>query len=183
MKELFFASSNKGKIQEVIGFLPFVTPVDIDLHEIQDLDPQVVARQKLIDAKREIEGAILVEDTAVFIDGMNGFPGPMIKWLYQSIGAGGIAKLVEGLKTASGEAVSIFGIYIPGKGDYYFKGSLKGTFVYPKGEQGFGWDAIFVPEGYDRTFAQLTFEEKTACSMRSKALVKLKEFIDSHEKN
>lgn len=175
---LQFISTNKGKLKEIKKILPYVKALSLHLHEIQELDPIKVAQEKLKEARRLVDGPILVEDTAVFIEGMNGFPGPMIKWMYQAIGAQGIADLCSRLGTQKAEAKSIFGLDIPGRGELFFEGSLKGEFVSPKGNKGFGWDTIFLPEGRNKTFAELTLEEKNSCSMRYKALIKLKEYLD-----
>ena len=60
---------------------------------------------------------------------------------------------------------------------YFFDGSINGTMVYPRGNNGFGWDKIFQPHGHDKTFAEMTEEEKNKISMRGIAAKKLKEFL------
>ena len=62
----------------------------------------------------------------------------------------------------------------PEKDVILFHGETKGTIVEPKGDEGFGWDSCFLPEGKERTYAQLPFEEKNQISHRRKALNKLK---------
>jgi len=59
----------------------------------------------------------------------------------------------------------------------FFEGSIKGTIVAPIAESSFGWDPLFKPDGHDKTFADMTPEEKNAISHRRKALQKLKEFL------
>ena len=60
---------------------------------------------------------------------------------------------------------------------YFFEGSIKGTIISPIGKSGFSWDPIFQPDGFSKSFAELTQEEKNEISMRRIALNKLKEFM------
>ena len=60
----------------------------------------------------------------------------------------------------------------------FFEGNTKGTIVAPRGTEGFGWDPIFQPEGYEKTFAELGVEEKNKFSMRRIAVEKVKEFLN-----
>ena len=64
-----------------------------------------------------------------------------------------------------------------GKEVHIFKGKIKGNIVYPRGKGGFGWDCIFQPEGYNKTFAEI--EEKNKISHRYKAFKKFKNKIKS----
>lgn len=62
---------------------------------------------------------------------------------------------------------------------HFFEGEIKGQIIHEKrGEKGFGYDPIFMPDGYDRTFAEMTAEEKNAISHRKIALSKLAEFLE-----
>jgi XTP/dITP diphosphohydrolase len=75
------------------------------------------------------------------------------------------------------EAKTIIG-YSDSSGNIdYFEGTIKGIIVSPRGT-GFGWDPIFQPEGYSKTFGELTAEEKNSVSMRKIAVEKLKEYLN-----
>jgi non-canonical purine NTP pyrophosphatase (RdgB/HAM1 family) len=87
-------------------------------------------------------------------------------------------KIAEAFGNCNAEAKTIIGYINSERNIYFFEGSVSGTIVAPRGE-GFGWDPIFQPRGYSRTFGELTFEEKNAISMRRMAIEKLKEHLES----
>ena len=64
---------------------------------------------------------------------------------------------------------------------YFFEGVVKGTIVQPRGEYDFGWDPIFQPEGYAKTFAEIGPEEKSKISMRRIAVKQLQEFLNNEK--
>ena len=69
--------------------------------------------------------------------------------------------------------------YINNQGEIqYFNSSIEGSIVKPVGENGFGWDQIFKPDGYNKTFAEMSFEEKNKISMRKKVFVKLSDYLE-----
>ncbi len=173
---LFFITGSKNKFAEVQALLPDIEQLEIDLPEIQEIDPHKIITAKIFEAKRPHGNMYMVEDTSLYIDGMNGLPGPLNKWFLQTIGDEGIYKLTHSFGAAA-EAKTIIG-YAGEQGTIeFFEGSTKGTIVAPQGESHFGWDAIFLPEGSEKTFAQMSMEEKSAISHRGKAVRKLKEFL------
>jgi len=173
---LYFITGNKNKFEEVKSFLKDVELLDMDLPEIQSLDPEEIIKAKLREASKHKEGEFIVEDTSLSLESLNGLPGPLIKWFLKQLGREGLAKLTL---NSTAEAKTVIG-YAKNKNDiYFFEGSVKGTIVLPKKESNFGWDPIFQPEGFSKTFAEMTREEKTKISMRGQALRKLKEFLDS----
>ncbi len=172
---LYFITGNKGKLAEAKAILGNVESVDFDLPEIQELDPMKIIEAKLKEARKIREGEFFVEDTSVYLNCLNGFPGPQIKWLLQSIRNEGIYELVSKYQDQGAVARTMIG-YINGDNIQYFTGEVKGKIVAPKGT-GFGWDPIFQPEGYDITFGEMNAEEKNKISMRKQALVKMKEYL------
>jgi non-canonical purine NTP pyrophosphatase (RdgB/HAM1 family) len=100
----------------------------------------------------------------------------MIKWFLQTIGNEGLYNLTVKLKNNRAEARTLIGYYSRGK-IRYFQGIVKGKIVSPT-QTNFGWDAIFVPEGYDETFGEMDSDEKNEISMRGKAARKLREFLE-----
>jgi inosine triphosphate pyrophosphatase len=174
---LYFITGNKNKFAEVKAILPSVKRLDIDLPEIQDLDAKKIIRTKLLEALNHKQAEIIVEDTSLYFDCLNGLPGPLIKWFLKTIGNDGLFNIVEKLGNAKVEAKTIIGYAKNPNKIYYFEGSIKGTIISPKGESDFGWDPIFQPEGFSKSFAELTREEKNEISMRRIALNKLEKFI------
>lgn len=177
---LQFITGNKNKLQEVQSVIPDIEQLDIDLLEIQDLDPTAIIKAKLEEALNHHDGEFIVEDTSLYFEGLNGdLPGPFIKWFMKSLGNEGLADLAESLQSQKAVAKVIIG-YAKSKDDiHFFEGAINGTIVRPRGETTFGWDPIFQPDGYDKTFAEMSSEEKNQISMRKLAAEKLKEFINS----
>ncbi len=173
---LYFITGNKGKLAEVQSILGDVEALDIDLPEIQELDAHKIVRAKLEEALKHQTGEFIVEDTSLYFDALNGLPGPLIKWFLKTIGNDGLYKILENFDNHNAEAKTIIG-HADSKGNInFFEGSIKGAIVSPRG-QGFGWDPIFQPEGYSKTFGELTAEEKNSISMRKIAIEKLKEHL------
>jgi non-canonical purine NTP pyrophosphatase (RdgB/HAM1 family) len=176
---IYFITGNKNKLAEVQAVLPEVEQLYIDLPEIQEIDAQKIIQAKLTEALNHKKGEFIVEDTSLHLDCLNGLPGPLIKWFLQTIGNQGLAQLAEKLDNDKAEAVTMIG-YAKSQGEMqFFRGSVKGKIVNPRGETKFGWDPIFIPDGHDKTFAEMGVEEKNKISMRRMALNKLKEFLDT----
>jgi len=120
---------------------------------------------------------VFVEDAGLFIDALNGFPGPYSSYVYRTIGVEGVLKLVEG-KSRGAAFVSVIALYHPGKGVRVFKGMCRGVIAqHPRGFSGFGFDPIFIPEGVGKTFAEMREDEKNKLSHRGEAARKLIEWL------
>ncbi len=177
--ELYFITGNSGKFTEVKAIIPAIQQLELDLPEIQELDPQAVIYEKLQAARASHGGCFIVEDTSLYFKALNGFPGPLIKWFLKSLGTVGIYELLKRSGDLTAEARTVIG-YIDELGEcHYFEGIINGQIVEPRGSNGFGWDAIFRPDGYDKTFAEMTTEEKNKISMRQQAAIKLADFLNN----
>lgn len=172
---LFFITGNKGKYEEVKSILGNVEQLEMDLPEIQSINAHEIIKAKLLEAKKHGKGEYIVEDTSLYMDCLNGLPGPLIKWFLKTVGNDGLYKIADKMDDYGAEALTIVG-YVKGGEIYFFEGSVKGKITEPKGT-GFGWDPIFKPDGFEKTFGEMTKEEKNGISMRRKALNKLKDFI------
>lgn len=176
--EITFITGNTHKLEEAQSMVPCLVGKAVDLPEIQSMTPQEVIEAKLIAAEPRISGGYVVEDTSLSIDSMGGLPGPLIKWFLQSVGVEGLADMAS----RSGESVAAEAITMIGYSDEhgekrYFTGVVKGTIITPRGETGFGWDTIFIPDGYKETFAEMSSEQKNKISMRKKAFAQLAEHL------
>jgi non-canonical purine NTP pyrophosphatase (RdgB/HAM1 family) len=174
--QLYFITGNKNKFDEVQSILGNVEQLDIDLPEIQDIDAKNIIRTKLLEALQHKEGKFIVEDTSLYLNCLNGLPGPLIKWFLKTIGNEGLFNIAEKLANDGAEAKTIIGYARNYEQIYFFEGSVKGRVVKPKGNSGFGWDPIFQPNGFHKTFAEMNSDEKNSISMRKVALNKFKEF-------
>jgi non-canonical purine NTP pyrophosphatase (RdgB/HAM1 family) len=174
---LYFITGNRNKFEEAKAILGEVEQLNIDLPEVQDLDAKNIIEAKLAEAMEQKKGELIVEDTSLYMECLNGLPGPFIKWFLKSIGNDGLARLTEKLGNNKAEAKTVIG-YAGKSGDiHFFEGSIKGTIIVPQGETNFGWDPIFQPDGFDKTFAEMGKEEKNKVSMRRIALDKLEGFL------
>jgi len=173
---LYFITGNKNKFAEVSAILPNVEQLDIDLPEVQDIDAKEIIKAKLLEALNHKQAEFIVEDTSLYFDCLNGLPGPLIKWFMKTVGNKGLFNIVKKLGNNRAEAKTIIGYAKNTDEIYYFEGIVKGGIVSPIGKSGFGWDPIFQPDGFLKSFAELTQEEKNKISMRRIALNKLKEF-------
>jgi len=170
---LYFITGNKGKLAEVQSILGGVEALDIDLPEIQSLDAHEIIKAKLEEAQKHHDGEFIVEDTSLYFEGLRGLPGPLIKWFMKTIGNDGLYKTAEAFGNFNAEAKTIIGYSDTQNNISFYEGNIKGTIVSPRGD-GFGWDPIFQPENYSKTFGELSAEEKNSFSMRKIALEKLK---------
>jgi len=177
---LYFLTGSKNKLAEMQAILGDVEQLDIDLPEIQEIDAHKIIEAKLAEARKHNQGAFIVEDTSLYFDALQGLPGPLIKWFMKTIGNDGLYKMAEAFGNYGAAAKTIIG-YASGTGDtQFFEGSFKGMIVAPRGENGFGWDPIFQPEGTEKTLAELTADEKNSFSMRKLAAQQLGQFLASN---
>lgn len=173
---LYFITGNRNKFDEVKQIIPQLELAEVDVPEVQDVDAGNIVKAKLLEALKHRDGEFIVEDTSLHLDCLNGLPGPFIKWFLRVMGAQGVADLVEKTGRTGAEAKTVIG-YAKSKNDiHFFEGAIRGSIVQPRGTR-FGWDPIFQPEGYGRTFAEMAKEEKNMISHRRKAVEKLKAFL------
>lgn len=172
--QITFVTSNQGKYEEAKQIIPELVQKDIELIEIQEIDPKKIITHKLEEAKKQLSGVLIVEDTSLYINDFNGLPGPLIKWFMKSIGNEGLFKISTSMGNTKATAKIIIGLSKSNSDIEFFEGSIDGNIVSPRGDNGFGWDPIFQPVGESKTFAEMTQEEKNKISMRKIAFEKLK---------
>ena len=176
---LYFVTSNENKVKEAEAILKVkINKANLDIKEIQEIEVDEVVKDKAIKAYYNIKKPVFVEDTGFYIEAWKGFPGALIKWVLKTLGNEGICKLLKNDRSVVVKtSVSIYN----GKECKNFTGKIKGSIPnYPKGTSGFGWDPIFQPDKYNKTFAEMTQDEKNKISMRKIALLKMKEFLDNN---
>lgn len=172
---LTLVTSNPGKAREAAAHLGRpVTAQALDLPEIQSLDFAEVARAKALVAARALGVPVLVEDSGLVVADWGGFPGPFTKWITMgALGQEGLAKMLDGFSDRGAEAVSALAVARPGQEEkdvVVAVGRVAGSIaLHPRGENGFGWDVLFIPEGATRTWAEMSDEEKMRDSHRRRA--------------
>ncbi len=163
-------TGNRGKIAEARLALGWeVEAVEVDLPEIQALDLLEVLQQKAEVAWEIVQRPLVVEEAGLELLSLNGFPGPLVKWMLEAVGAEGIAKTAQALGDPRAIARCAL-LYRDLERSVVAEGDTLGSLVLPgRGEHGFGWDPVFLPDGETRTFAELEGKEKSAVSHRGKA--------------
>lgn len=182
MKNVVFITGNQKKADyfaQLIG-----CPVDhmkLDLDEIQSLDLHEIVRNKLHQAYTQVNRPVLVEDVSLEFNALGGLPGTFIKWFQEAMPYEELCRLLDG-KDRSAIARCVFGYY-DGKNETFFEGSLKGTIPEkPAGSDGFGWDLIFIPEGYTVTRAELSPEDDEKTYQIIKPIAEIRDFLLNSEK-
>jgi non-canonical purine NTP pyrophosphatase (RdgB/HAM1 family) len=159
--------AEKAQETERLGFR--FERVNLDLAEPQALDPSDIVEAKARDAYARLTRPVVVEDSGLAIRAWNGFPGALVKWLERSAGLEAMARMLDGFPDRSATATCAVA-YFDGERVVQGHGEIRGAIAEaPRGEGGFGWDALFIPEWSDRTFAEMSGEEKDQVSHRRKA--------------
>lgn len=163
-------TGNHNKLLEaerILGYCPAAE--DIDLPEIQSLDLLEVLRAKGAEAWNRLKVPIVVEETGFDLDALGGFPGPLVKWMLEAVGAEGIARTAHAL--GNPKATARCGLlYRDSAGEIIAQGETPGSLVLePRGAGGFGWDSVFVPQGLEATCAELEPTEKDQLGHRGRA--------------
>ncbi len=171
--ELILITNNQHKIAELKPVfeeygLKFTTnpysKVEIRSDEVAEV-AEVAAKH----AFNELKGLVVVDDTGLYIDSLNGFPKAYAAFVLRTIGIEGILRLMDGIDDRSARFVTAVG-FSDGKQIKVFTGVTHGTIsLTPSGDSGFGYDPIFIPDGMNKTYAQLSMLEKVSISHRTKA--------------
>ncbi len=180
---IYFITGNKNKFGEAKEIIPELEQLDIDLPEIQEIDGRKIIEAKLVEALKRHKGGFIVEDTSLSLDCLNGLPGPLIKWFLKTIGNDGLWKIAERAGNPKAEAKTIIGYAKDPDNIRYFEGKIRGEITAPHGTANFGWDPIFQPEGYSKTFAEMNREEKNKISMRRLAFEEFREYLETRDFN
>ncbi len=179
MTDVTFITGNQNKADYLAKYLSIsINHQKVDLDEIQTLDLRKVVEHKVKQAYAQVQSPVLVEDVSLEFSALGRFPGTFIKFLIEEVPLETICRTLDGL---SREAIGrcVFGFY-DGNEVVYFEGKLNGKISeYPAGDNGFGWDKIFIPEGYSTTRAELNDEDYKTIYMKIRPIYQLKNFFDS----
>ena len=175
--KLFLVTRNKHKFEEAKILLEeFGVDLEmagIDKLEIQSHKLEDIAWRAAIHAYATLRKPVVVDDSGLFIKALNGFPGPYSSYVFKTLGLEGILRLLEGVNDRRACFKTAVAAIIPPV-DIVVTGSVCGYITRtPRGAGGFGFDPIFVPEGEDRTFAEMSLREKNRYSHRARAFREL----------
>lgn len=188
---LLFATLNTGKVEEMKAILGDRYPV-LSLKEygiMQQADEpydtlEENARAKCSALFKSTGLPCFSEDTGLFTEVLGGSPGVHSARYAgeKSTAEDNLQKLLHelsGLENRKAEFRTVICLIENGR-EHFFEGVCKGRIIeMPRGNQGFGYDPVFVPEGSEKTFAEMSKEEKALFSHRKKALSQLIAFLDA----
>jgi XTP/dITP diphosphohydrolase len=185
---IFFATNNVYKFDEARGVLAeykvAVGMLRVKSLEIQSESLEDIAKASVLDAFEKCRLPIIVEDAGLFIDALNGFPGPYAAYVYKTVGNQGLLRLMKNVKARSARfesAVAYFSADL--KSPVCFHGEAIGKITKEErrgsGKSSFGFDPIFKPLSRSETFAEMTIAEKNEHSHRARALRKFAEWYKS----
>jgi XTP/dITP diphosphohydrolase len=180
--EAIFVTTNEHKrheVQEILGVA--LERADLDLPEIQAIDPAEVVTEKVRAARvalRDPDLPVLVEDSGLMVDAWGGFPGALTKWLMSSVGNEGLLRMLGQDEDRSAKAVCVVALAEADGNVRTFRGEVPGSVAQsPRGSGGFGYDPIFVPEWSSLTYSEMG-EAKNADSHRARAFKSLREWLE-----
>jgi XTP/dITP diphosphohydrolase len=187
--KLVFASHNQNKVNEIKSLLPKSVEVlsltDIGFVDEIDETGLTLDENSKIKAKAVLKKTgyfCFADDTGLEIEALNYEPG-VFSARYagnQKNDSENIEKVLlnlQGITNRNARFRTVITLLI-GQDEYYFEGRVDGKIIMEKrGEFGFGYDPIFIPEDESRTFAEMTLEEKNQFSHRARALQKMIEFL------
>ncbi len=181
MPKIYLVTGNRHKVAEFAGVLePLgvrVEPIGLEKLEIQSDSIVEVARYA---ASRlpVMDAPVAVEDAGLFVEPLRGFPGPYSSYVYKTIGVEGVLRLLDGVDERDAYFLSAIGVKDTGGHVRVFTGRVDGRIALePRGRGGFGFDPIFIPEGWRKTFAEASMEEKNRVSHRARAARALAEWL------
>jgi len=177
---LQFVTGNAGKVREARSLLDAdIEQFEFDYTEIQSPDPEAIAAYGAREAYREAGEPVIVDDSGLFVDALDGFPGPYSAYVEDTVGIDRVWELVKS-EDDHGAAFRAVVAYCDGtdeKSVRTFEGRVSGEIVAPRGDGGFGYDPIFEHDG--QTFAEMAPEKKNAVSHRGQALETFAEWYES----
>lgn len=190
--ELVFATNNAHKLEEVQQMVgdKFVLKSLADIGCDDDIPETGVtfqenAKQKTDYLFQKYSIDCFGDDSGLEIDALNGEPG-----VYSARYSGSrdmeknidlVLEKLQGQEDRKARFKTVISLFLQGE-QYFFEGTVEGRIIAGRtGTAGFGYDPIFIPDGYDQTFAEMSLEGKNKISHRSKAVSKLVEFLNSQQ--
>ncbi|MFA6296587.1 MAG: non-canonical purine NTP pyrophosphatase [Patescibacteria group bacterium] len=179
MENVTFITGNQNKADYLSKYLGHpVDHIKLDLDEIQSTDLKEIVEHKVRQAYEKIKKPVIVEDVSLEFVALGGLPGPFIKFFVEKVPFDVICSMING-QTRKAIARCVFG-YFDGKDLKLFESSLDGEIAkIPSGKNGYGWDRMFIPQGYAVTRASLSEEDDKKTYLQIKPFAKLKEYLES----
>ena len=182
---IFFATGNEHKFNEARRILAefdiAVGMIRVKSLEIQNDSLEKIAETSAVDAFGGFRLPVIVEDAGLFVDALRGFPGPYAAYVYKTLGNKGLLQLLERSQDRKAKFQSVIAYCFREKArPLCFEGEAMGEITAEErrggGKSGFGFDPVFRPVGSDKTFAEMSLDEKNCFSHRAAALRRFAEW-------
>jgi XTP/dITP diphosphohydrolase len=184
---IYFVTGNNNKFNEVLRSFQqedlnyTLEQLKLEPTEIQAETVKDVALFKLNSIKEKINNSFFIEDAGFFVDRpLKGFPGVYSSYVFKTIGNEGIIKLINNFENSVAHFEAVVALYFkPLDKVLTFEGETKGRVSqHTRGTGGFGYDPIFIPDlNSEKSFAELSMEQKNKISHRGQAIRKLISFL------
>lgn len=179
MSSIVFVTGNQDKAEYFAKLMGL--PIDhqkVELDELQSLDLHEIVEHKVRQAYELVKQPVIVEDVSLEFAALNGLPGPFIKFFIEQSGSEACCRLLDGFADRSATIRCTFG-YFDGERlelfDSAWPGRISGT---PKGTNGYGFDRLFIGEGYDITRAEMSpAENEHTYQTQMKPFAAVREFL------
>jgi non-canonical purine NTP pyrophosphatase (RdgB/HAM1 family) len=181
MTNLTFITGNQHKADYLAKWLSMpVAHQKLDLDEIQSTDLRQIVDHKVRQAYDQLQKPVLVEDVSLEFHGLNGLPGPFVKWFLEGLGDQKLADLAHSSGNDRATVRIMYALY-DGQEVKTFDASVDGVIsTTPRGNNGFGFARIFIPNGASgKTNAELTDDQAKPFNHRALAIQKLAEYLQN----
>ncbi|MBZ9577688.1 RdgB/HAM1 family non-canonical purine NTP pyrophosphatase [Patescibacteria group bacterium] len=186
--KIIFITTNKHKFEEVQGILkdyPIeLEQLSMEYEENHDSRMEEIATSAARKLAAELNKPLILEDTGLFFEAYEGFPGALPKFVFNALGYKGIFKLLQG-ESRKAYFKTVAAYCEPNKEPVLFDGIVRGDItnkVYNKDKDAMPYDRIFIPQGVSKTISDMTLEEKNALSQRAEAFKKFGDYIVNKNK-
>lgn len=180
--QLTFVTGNQHKANKTSQLLGReLSHEKVDLDELQTLNLTELAEHKVRQAYELLKKPVMIDDFGLGFDALHGLPGPFIKFFVEiEDGLEKLCRMADALESRRAYVSCVMAFY-DGKTLRVFEKSLSGEVAkHPVGNNGIHTDQIFIPDGYDRTRAQLSDAEYDEVYKLVRPLGELKEFLDEY---
>ena len=172
---LYFVTASENKFNDyqfLLGKFADLRWAKLNVEDPVTNDLSILIRRKVDLVRPQLPYLpFLVEQTNLLIKAWSDLPGNVTSLFIEGVGVAGICKMLQNFEDKTARVITDMAYHAPDGQVMVFRGELTGTIApKPRGNQIFGWDAIFIPEGHSRTFAQMTMEQRNNISTRKLAV-------------
>lgn len=183
--DFVFITGNQHKADYLAQYLGRqIQHQKVDLEEIQSIDLKAIVEDKARRAYELVQKPVLIEDVSLRFMALGRLPGPLIRWFLEELGTEGLCRTLQPYEDKRAVAAIAYGLF-DGHRLHIFEAQVEGT-VPPEPrsieetgwKSNFGWNSVFIPNGSNKTYAQMDDAELQKFSHRHKAVVKLKAYLE-----